>query len=91
MKRLEIIASESVQSEVVAALRKAVPRIEYTLILDAHGVGRKTHKEGTNVWPELNFVLFSYLDDEDAKSAIAALDGVRKRFPGEGISAFCLG
>ena len=38
MKRLEIIASESVQAEV-----------------------------------------------------IAALDGVRKRFPGEGISAFCLG
>jgi hypothetical protein len=91
MKRVEIIASESVQAEVLAALAKAVPGIEYTLIPEAHGAGKKARKEGTNIWPELNFVLFSYLGEEEAQSAIASLEEVRKRFPGEGIAVFSLG
>ncbi|HOX31297.1 MAG TPA: hypothetical protein PLB91_03145 [Spirochaetales bacterium] len=91
MKRVEIVASELVQAEILAALEKAVPGIEYTLIPEAHGSGKRTRKEGTSIWPELNFVLFAYLDDEEAAAALGALSLVRERFPGEGISAFCLG
>jgi hypothetical protein len=91
MKRVEVIASESVQAEILKALAAAVPGIEYTLIPEAHGAGRRAKKEGTNVWPELNFVLFSYLEDDRAAAALRAVEAIRGRFPGEGISAFSLG
>jgi len=91
MRRVEIIASESMQAEIVAALSGAVPGIEYTLTLNVQGVGRRSKKEGTNVWPEENFVLFSYLEAAQAEAALAAVAEVKRRFPREGISAFCLG
>jgi hypothetical protein len=91
VKRVEVIASESMQVEIVDALSRAVPGIEYTLIPAAQGAGRRARKEGTPIWPEENFVLFSYLEADAAEAALAAVAKVKTRFPGEGISVFCLG
>jgi hypothetical protein len=91
VKRIEIISSESMQVEIVEALHRAVPGIEYTVLLNAQGVGRRSRKEGTTIWPEENFVLFSYLEPEAAEAALAAVARIKARYPREGISFFCLG
>ena len=48
----------------------------------------RTKKLGDTVWPEMNFVLFSYVEKEDALKVKAAVEAVKKRFPNEGISVF---
>jgi len=90
MKRLELIAGESMQAELVEALEAALPGIEYTLIPRALGKGARSRREGTNVWPEENFVLFSYLGEAEAEKALAAVESVRSRFPAEGMAVFLL-
>lgn len=91
MKRLELIASESMQQDLLEALESALPGIEYTLVPGARGKGRRARREGTNVWPEENFVLFSYLEEAEAGLALAAVESVKSRFPAEGIAVFVLG
>lgn len=91
MKRVEIIASESVQSDILEAIAAVLPNLEYSLIPSVQGVGRRSRKEGTNVWPEENFVLFSYLEAADAALLRGAVESVKARFPDEGISCFELG
>ncbi len=87
MKRLELVASESVQDELISGLEEKIPNIEYTLIPRIEGKGRSSRKEGTQVWPELNFTLVSYMDDEYLDRAKAIIAEVAKRFPREGIFA----
>jgi len=38
----------------------------------------------------MNFLLISYLDDENAARAEAAIRGVKERFPREGIKLFMM-
>ena len=91
MKRLEIVAGESLQADIVEAVETAFPGIEYTLVLSAQGKGRSSRREGTNVWPEMNFVLFSYLDEAEAELVREAVESVRRRFPTEGVAVFVMG
>jgi hypothetical protein len=87
MKRLELIACEAVQSELIERLESSVKDIEYTLIPRIEGKGKRTRKEGTQTWPELNFMLVTYLDDSDIPPAEEAIADVARRFPKEGIFA----
>jgi len=87
MKRLEIIANQSVRDELEDELESAVPGIEYTLLPIAHGKGGRKRKLGTRIWPETNFLLFSYLRDSDALKAADAVRSVVGRYPAEGICA----
>ena len=87
MKRLELVACEAVQAELVEGLEKAVRNIEYTLIPRIEGKGLKTRKDGSQVWPELNFMLISYMGDEEFAAAKAVIAEVSRRFPNEGIFA----
>jgi hypothetical protein len=87
MKRLELIACEAVQTELIEGLEAAVKDIEYTLIPRIEGKGRKSRKDGTQVWPELNFMLVSYLGAECVEAARAAIADVSRRYPNEGIFA----
>lgn len=87
MKRLEIIANQSVREELVEKLEARLPEIEYTLIPLVQGKGRRKRKEGTRTWPETNFYLLAYLGEEDFAAAAAAMGELRRRFPDEGIFA----
>jgi hydrophobic/amphiphilic exporter-1 (mainly G- bacteria), HAE1 family len=87
MKRLEVIANQSVKDELLEALGSAVPELEYTLIPTVQGSGRSKKKFGTRTWPETNFLLVSYMGDAGALEAKAAVADVARRFPGEGIYA----
>jgi hypothetical protein len=87
MKRLEIIANQSVREEFELALEAAVPGIQYTLVPIVHGKGRRKRKLGTRTWPETNFLIFSYLPEAEAAKAAQAVLSVVERFPAEGICA----
>ena len=86
--RAEIISNQSVQEDITELLEKEIPSIQYTVIPEIHGRGGRTKKLGDTVWPEMNFVLFTYVEEEDAMKVKSVVDAVNERFPNEGISLF---
>ena len=58
------------------------------MIPEIHGRGGRTKKLGDTVWPEMNFVLFTYVEKEDSLKVKAVVEAVKNRFPNEGISLF---
>ena len=88
MYRAEIVSNQSVQDDITERLEKEIPGIQYTIIPEVHGKGLKTKKLGDVVWPEMNFILFAYIEDDDAKKVKDVIAQVKERFPNEGISLF---
>jgi hypothetical protein len=91
MRRLEVIANQSVQEEIIEGLAAVVPGFQYTLLAPAYGAGMRRKKLGSVVWPEVNFVLVSYMDEAGAVSAREFLADLKGRFPDEGIAFFDIG
>ena len=87
MKRIEIIANQSVREELIEEIEAAIPDIEYTMIPIVHGKGKRKRKEGTRTWPETNFYLIVYTDEAGLAKAETAIADIRRRFPDEGIFA----
>ena len=90
MKRLELIANRSVEKEIMVALEENIQDFYYTLIPELQGRGKTKYRLGTATWPEMNFMLISYLDDHAAAEAVAIIREVKLRFPREGIKLFIL-
>ena len=88
MIRVEIIANQSVEDDIKENLTSYIPDLEYTVIPAVQGKGKKSSKLGDATWPEMNFILFSYVDEEKAHKIKAIIDAVIKKFPREGISLF---
>jgi hypothetical protein len=88
MKRMELIANRSVETELIDALEASVADFYYTLLPAVHGRGKAARRLGTATWPEENFLLISYLDDAEAAAAQALVRAVKTRFPTEGIKLF---
>jgi len=86
--RAEIISNQSVQEDIVERLEKELPSIQYTVIPEIHGRGVRTKKLGDTIWPEMNFVLFAYVEEEAARKIKEVVAAVKQRFPNEGISLF---
>jgi len=90
MKRMELIANRSVENEIMEALEENIQDFHYTLLPEIHGKGKTKFRLGTATWPELNFLLISYLDDISANKAKAAIRGIKEKFPKEGIKLFII-
>jgi len=90
MKRMELIANCSVENEIIGALEETIQDFYYILLPQVQGRGKTKYRLGTATWPELNFLLISYLDDNDALKAQAAVHGVKEKFPREGIKLFIM-
>ncbi len=86
--RAEIISNQSVMDDVTELLEAEIPDFEYTMIPECHGKGLNTKKLGDTIWPEMNFVLFSYVSLEEAKKIKEIISRLCQRFPKEGISLF---
>ncbi len=86
--RVEIISNQSVQEDITELLEQEIPSIQYTLIPEVQGRGIRTKKSGDTIWPELNFVLFTYVELEEARIIKNIVEKVKARFPNEGISLF---
>ena len=88
MKRMELIANRSVENEIINALEENIQDFFYSLLPQINGKGKTKYRLGTATWPEMNFLLISYLDNDNAIKAAAAIQGVKDQFPREGIKLF---
>lgn len=88
LKRVEIIANHSVESNVMESLESRGFASHFTKIPNVQGRGNSEPKQGDHIWPEENFLLIIYCDDQEAGMIEEAIDGVRNDFPDEGICCF---
>ncbi|MDR0501974.1 MAG: hypothetical protein LBH16_01505 [Treponema sp.] len=88
MIRIEIIANNSVEENVLEALAKEQAGKFYTKISGVHGIGSAGPRMGDAVWPEENFSLVIWCEEEEARSIQRAIAAVKEKFPGEGIKIF---
>jgi len=90
MIRLEIIANHSVEENILEALKKEGVGKYYTKYPVIFGVGSSGPRMGDAVWPEENFALVIWCEEEEGRIIHRAVEKVKKVFPGEGIKIFGL-
>ena len=88
MIRIEIIANHSVEENILEALAKENAGKYYTKYPSILGVGSAGPRMGDAVWPEENFGLVIWCEEEEAKTIQRAIASVKEQFPGEGIKIF---
>ncbi len=88
MKRIEIIANKSVETDLHEALRKAGVAEQYTKFPLIYGVGNSGPRMGDHIWPEENFSLVVYCDEEEAATIRSVVTELKKFFTQEGIKLF---
>ncbi|MDC7225074.1 MAG: hypothetical protein PQJ60_15095 [Spirochaetales bacterium] len=90
MLRLEIIANNAVESDIMEALHKEGDALSYSRISPVHGEGHSQPKKGDAVWPEENFILVIYCEEETARRYKKAVGELKKQFTTEGIRLFAV-
>ena len=90
MIRIEIIANHSVEENILDALKYEGVGKYYTKYPTIYGVGTSGPRMGDSIWPEENFALVIWCDEEEARGIERAVAFVKKRFPDEGIKLFGL-
>ncbi|MFP3959998.1 MAG: PG0541 family transporter-associated protein [Spirochaetaceae bacterium] len=88
MQRVEIIANRSVEEDLEDEFRRRGLSPSYTKLPEVHGAGTSGPRMGDHVWPEENFVLVIYCDDEETPGLKEAVSAVKQLFPDEGIRMF---
>jgi hypothetical protein len=90
MIRVEIIANHSVEENILEALWAEGAGKYYTKYPQVFGVGSAGPRMGDAVWPEENFALTLWCEQEEAQAIERAVAKVKQRFPDEGIKLFGL-
>jgi hypothetical protein len=90
MIRAEIIANHSVEENILEALKKEEVGKFYTKTPNILGVGSTGPRMGDSVWPEENFSLVIWCEEEEALGIQRAVAKVKEKFPNEGIKLFGL-
>jgi len=88
MKRIEIIANRSIEEDMFEAFGKAGVARHYTKIPIVVGVGNSGPRMGDHIWPEENFMLVVYCEDEEAAGIHAEIKKLKEFFKTEGIKIF---
>ena len=88
MLRVEIIANHSVEENILEALAKEQAGKYYTKLPNIYGVGSSGPRMGDAVWPEENFSLVIWREEEEANAIRRAITSVKEKFPDEGVKLF---
>jgi hypothetical protein len=91
MIRLEIVANHSVEENILEALAAENAGKYYTKYPNVYGVGSTGPRMGDAIWPEENFALVIWCEEEEDRRIRRAVASVKERFPDEGIKIFSLG
>jgi hypothetical protein len=90
MIRIEIIANHSVEENILEALKREDAGKYYTMYPGIFGVGAAVSRMGDAVWPEENFALVIWCEEDEARAIERAVASVKEKFPGEGVKLFGL-
>jgi len=88
MKRLEVIGNRSIEEDMFDIFKRYDVVHYYTKLPVVHGVGNSGPRMGDHVWPEENFILIIYCDDEEARKVRQAIEDLKLFFKDEGIKLF---
>lgn len=88
--RIEIVANQSVYSELIENLEKYIPGFNYTIIPLTNGRGDDSYKLGDSTWPETNFMLVAYTDSSTETKVRKVVQYIKNIFPTEGIKIFSM-
>jgi hypothetical protein len=88
MVRIEIIANHSVEENILEAFSREGVGKFYTKYSNVFGVGNSGPRMGDAVWPEENFALIVWCEEDEARGIARAVAAVKKQFPDEGIRVF---
>jgi hypothetical protein len=90
MIRIEIVANHSVEENILDALKFERVGKYYTKYPSILGVGSSGPRMGDAIWPEENFAMIIWCEEEEARGIERAVNFVKEHFPGEGIKIFGL-
>jgi hypothetical protein len=90
MIRIEIIANHSVEENILEAFRNEGVGKYYTKYPNILGVGSTGPRMGDAIWPEENFALVIWCEEDEAQGIERAVAAVKEGFPDEGIKLFRL-
>jgi hypothetical protein len=90
MLRIEIVANHSVEENILEAFAREKVGKYYTKYPGVFGVGSSGPRMGDAIWPEENFALVIWCQEEEARGIARAVAAVKEQFPGEGIKLFGL-
>jgi hypothetical protein len=88
MVRVEIIANHSVEENILEAFAREGVGKFYTKYPNVFGIGTSGPRMGDAVWPEENFALIVWCEEDEARGIARAVAAVKKQFPDEGIRIF---
>jgi hypothetical protein len=90
MLRIEVIANHSVEENILEAIKDAGAGKFYTLYPNVLGVGSSGPRMGDAIWPEENFALVIWCEEDEARRIDRAVTEVKEHFPDEGVKVFGL-
>ena len=90
MIRIEIVANNSVEENILEALKTEGVGKYYTKYPNIQGVGTSGPRMGDPICPEENFALIFWCEEEEAQGIKRAVSSVKEHFPDEGIKVFGL-
>ncbi len=70
MKKIEIIGNVVLLQELIDNIHLNLPNLHYTVIPSIKAKGNKGEANGDEVWPDTNFVFFSYIQNDAEKNAL---------------------
>lgn len=88
MKRLEIIGNRSIEEDLFDMIKKSGIKSHYTKIPVVFGEGNSAPKMGDGIWPEENFIIIVYCENDTAEKYLEIIREIKKLFPDEGIKVF---
>jgi len=90
MRRVEIIANHSIEEDMFEQFTRRKVVQEYTKIPNVMGVGNSGPRRGDHIWPEENFILIVYCEEDEAGLIQESIEELKKFFPDEGIKLFVM-
>jgi hypothetical protein len=79
-----------VEENILDAFKKEGVGKYYTKYPTIYGVGSSGPRMGDPIWPEENFALVIWCEEEEARVIRQAVESVKERFPDEGVKVFSL-
>ncbi|WP_043922764.1 PG0541 family transporter-associated protein [Leadbettera azotonutricia] len=90
MMRIEVVANHSVEENILESLKAEGVAKFYTKYPSVFGVGSTGPRMGDAIWPEENFALVMWCEEDEARGIARAVSRVKEHFPDEGIKVFGL-